>query len=178
MAEYPPLRRPSRLCAALRPLRGARRTRGPVNPCSASGTPSYTWSVDRWGNGVRQNGSATTTVTAPNNQLAGSRYDAAGNVMQDELGNQYTYDAENRLISFTQAAALGGGTSTCEYDADGKRVRRTINGSAPVEYQFVKAGAQIPSRRLKTPRVGARKKLTTRPPKKNTSTRLNRPSAS
>jgi len=28
VAEYPPLRRPSRLCAALRPLRGAQRTRG------------------------------------------------------------------------------------------------------------------------------------------------------
>ncbi|MDX2034286.1 MAG: hypothetical protein SF339_26665 [Blastocatellia bacterium] len=51
-------------------------------------------------------------------------YDAAGNVIFDnQLGaaGDRTYDAENRMVT-----AAGGGANSYGYNADGKRVRRTV----------------------------------------------------
>jgi RHS repeat-associated protein len=53
------------------------------------------------------------------NQLTGlgMSYDAAGNVTHDNLGNNYTYDAENRII-FANGVQYG-------YDGDGKRIGKS-----------------------------------------------------
>jgi len=64
------------------------------------------------------------TATAQN-QLSGIGlvYDAAGNVTTDNLGNTYTYDAENRI------ATVAG--YTYSYDADGRGWRRPTGLRGP-----------------------------------------------
>ena len=56
----------------------------------------------------------------PNNQLQGYDYDAAGNMLRDNNGTKYVYDAENRIRSAPDF--------TYGYDADGNRVQK-INGN-------------------------------------------------
>jgi uncharacterized protein RhaS with RHS repeats len=58
---------------------------------------------------------------APNNQLTGVTYDAAGNVLNDGNGNTPTYDAENRI--------LADGSATYSYDADGDRIEKSSGTS-------------------------------------------------
>jgi RHS repeat-associated protein len=72
-------------------------------------------------------------VTAlTNNQLSGYGYDAAGNMTHDSTtGNNYTYDAENRIT--------GGGSYTYTYDADGNRVEKS-NGSTGTIYWYMSPG--------------------------------------
>jgi RHS repeat-associated protein len=60
------------------------------------------------------------------------QYDLAGNLIKDShtqagLGTR-TYDAENRMLT---AVGANGYTHSYVYDADGRRVRRVINGTAP-----------------------------------------------
>ena len=61
-------------------------------------------------------------------------YDAAGNVTNDGLGNTYTYDAENRVISMS-----GNNSASYVYDAFGQRVRATISS---VPYDFLYSGGR------------------------------------
>ncbi len=52
----------------------------------------------------------------------GDTYDSAGNLILAQPGNvQYTYDAENHLISTAGQTYL--------YDGDGKRVEKATNGT-------------------------------------------------
>jgi len=60
-----------------------------------------------------------------NNRISGSgvTYDALGNILNDGLGNTFTYDAESRLIKVVNA----GGTYNYTYDAEGRRVRNNTS---------------------------------------------------
>ncbi|HKD79705.1 MAG TPA: RHS repeat-associated core domain-containing protein [Candidatus Angelobacter sp.] len=50
-------------------------------------------------------------------------YDALGNILNDGLGNTFTYDAESRLITVVNS----GGTYNYTYDAEGRRVRNNTS---------------------------------------------------
>jgi RHS repeat-associated protein len=105
-----------------------------------SGQQTFSYVYDRYSNRWQQNapqgGPAPQYSFNGNNQITGSGvlYDAAGNVTNDGLGNTYTYDAENRLISMS-----GTNSASYVYDALGQRVRSTIN-STP--YDFIYNGGR------------------------------------
>ena len=103
-----------------------------------SGAQTFTYAYDRYSNRWQQNapqgGPAPQYTFNGNNQIttSGVTYDAAGNVSTDGLGNTYTYDAENRVIS------MGGNkTASYVYDGLGQRVRSTISS---VPYDFIYNG--------------------------------------
>jgi RHS repeat-associated protein len=52
-------------------------------------------------------------------------YDLAGHHTRDESGRLFTYDAEGRQSTFTDAS----GTTTYAYDGDGRRVRSIVQGA-------------------------------------------------
>ena len=104
-------------------------------------TPVFTqaFSYDRWGNRTINVGATTAAVpgvtrknfvidTATNRMTSsdgcGMTYDAAGNQTYDCVGSHY-YDSENRMTKAVQ----GGSNNYYFYDANGKRVRRILNGS-------------------------------------------------
>ena len=60
------------------------------------------------------------TVNA-DNQLSNLTYDSAGEVTRDQYGNQFSYDAEGRILS--------AGIGTYVYDGDGNRVKKTASGT-------------------------------------------------
>ncbi|MDX2043933.1 MAG: RHS repeat-associated core domain-containing protein [Acidobacteriota bacterium] len=109
---------------------GVQRTTGGAWPSVYAQHYSY----DRWGN--RWINSAGTwganifnTAILPNsanNRLNGMTYDSAGNTTTDNItgGGARTYDADNRMTS----AQSGATWNYYVYDADGKRVRRIVNG--------------------------------------------------
>lgn len=87
----------------------------------SSGTATYTYAYDRFGNRWNQSGThaVNLTFTGGNNRIDGYSYDAAGNLLNDGT-HSYTYDAENRIIQVD-----GGSTASYVYDASGRRVRQT-----------------------------------------------------
>ena len=96
--------------------------------CPTSGTPTYSYVYDRFGNRWQQNGPDSMVLTftgnnpgSPqnNNRMDGYSYDAAGNLLNDG-SHSYTYDAENRIVSVD-----AGATASYVYDAEGRRVRKT-----------------------------------------------------
>jgi RHS repeat-associated protein len=121
--------------------------RGTLNSTKTaiSGTPSATqgWGLDALGNfaSVTTNG---TTVTNTANQLneytalgsATPTYDANGNLITDEIGQQYTYDAWNRLVTVTASSTT---IAAYSYDGLGRRVTET-HGSTTTDLYFSAAG--------------------------------------
>jgi len=116
-----------------------------------SGTPTYTYVYDRFGNRWQQNSPAGSVYTsslsftgnnpsspANNNRVdvnstnGANQYDAAGNLLFDGA-HHYWYDAENHLIQVdgtlpfcTSNGASGSAATACYYyDASGRRVYRT-----------------------------------------------------
>src|SRR5262245_12925882 len=104
-------------------------------------TPVFTQTFlyDRWGNrtidmaattngvpGVTRKNFAVDTATNRMTSVDGCTmtYDAAGNQTYDCVGTHY-YDSENRMTKAVQ----GGQNHYYFYDANGKRVRRILNGS-------------------------------------------------
>ena len=96
------------------------------------------FSYDQYGNmttgGVAWDAASSTAGTLyTNNQAgpgcgtAGSVYDCAGNQVVVN-GNTLAYDAENRQVSATSPAALGGGTESYFYDGNGQRVAKSGPG--------------------------------------------------
>jgi RHS repeat-associated protein len=96
---------------------------------------SETFSYDPYGN--RTGGSSSSpymplqipTINTQTNKISAANhsYDAVGNLIQglgaDGLVKTYTYDADNRLVTFNGTAA------TYSYDGDGRRVKK-VAGSA------------------------------------------------
>jgi len=97
------------------------------------------FSYDRWGNRTINVGATTPSIpgvtrktlvvdTATNRMTSsdgcGMTYDAAGNQTYDCVGT-HSYDSENRMTKAVQ----GGSNNYYFYDANGKRVRRILNGS-------------------------------------------------
>jgi RHS repeat-associated protein len=68
-------------------------------------------------------------------------YDAAGNLIA-EPGKNYTYDAENRIVTATVA---GGATSQYVYDGNGCRVKKIIGGVA-TRFEYGAGGELITER--------------------------------
>jgi RHS repeat-associated protein len=104
--------------------------------CTGGGTDStHTFAYDSVGNRRDHGGSYTTgnRITAFNGCTYGTDYD--GNVTSRSYAaapcpNQnltFTWTADNRLASF---AVAGGASVTLDYDAFGRLVRRSVNGSA------------------------------------------------
>jgi RHS repeat-associated protein len=100
---------------------------------------------DPWGNLLNISGVSTayTGCTQENlsvavntkNQIVGNTYDAAGNLSIAQPGSvQYTYDAENRLISTAGQTYL--------YDGDGKRVEKAATGTPLVPNKLYWYGAE------------------------------------
>ena len=108
----------------------------------ATGTPTYTYVYDRFGNRWQQNSPAGSIYTSSftftgnsgsnTNRLDGYSYDSAGNLLYDNV-HHYFYDAENRLMQVdgtlpycTSNGASGSAATSCYYyDAEGHRVHRT-----------------------------------------------------
>jgi RHS repeat-associated protein len=104
--------------------------------CTGGGTDStHTFAYDSVGNRRDHGGTYTTgnRITAFNGCTYGTDYD--GNVTSRSYAaapcpNQnltFTWSADNRLASF---AVAGGASVTMDYDAFGRLVRRSVNGSA------------------------------------------------
>ncbi len=99
---------------------------------------SETFSYDPYGN--RTGGSSSSpymplqipTINAQTNKItaANHSYDAVGNLIQglgaDQLVKTYTYDADNRLVTFNGSAA------TYSYDGDGRRVKKVVGSATTV----------------------------------------------
>ena len=69
-------------------------------------------------------------------------YDAKGNLTQDEQGQRYTWDPENRLATATvpPTATTLGTVASYAYDALGRRLSKTVNGRVT---RFWHDGAQV-----------------------------------
>jgi RHS repeat-associated protein len=108
------------------------------------------FSYDRWGN-RSFNLSETSMPTPPRNlifktsnnqidpQATGQsyiNYDLAGNLDRDVDGHIYTYDAENRQVSYDSGAA------TYSYDGDGRRVKKTTS-SGTIIYVYNAMGQMV-----------------------------------
>jgi len=121
-------------------------------PCATpnSGTPTYNYVYDPFGNRWQQNGPNSMILTFTgnnpshpqnNNRMDGYPYDAAGNLLGD--GNYvYTYDAENRIIQVNMPGPGGALVASYVYDASGQRVRKTT-GSSSVDYLYDLSGNKI-----------------------------------
>jgi RHS repeat-associated protein len=84
-----------------------------------------------WGTGTNKDftvNTANNRLGVPGGQSGTMSYDNAGNLTTDTYtgaGNR-TYDAENRM---TSAGTAGVSPASYSYDADGRRVRRVVNGT-------------------------------------------------
>lgn len=103
-----------------------------LQAATESGAWSQTYAYDRYGNRAVTTGYVSSPLTPRNlqayqpgsNQIAGSQYDAAGNLTVDTLGRQFTYDANGRQKAFLDGAGL----VQYIYDGEGRRVRVTTGG--------------------------------------------------
>src|SRR5579863_5595828 len=91
---------------ALNRLTSAQNAGTNCSATTANGASEYwgnSYGYDAWGNLLQKTvtkcSAESLSVTAlANNQLSGYNYDAAGNMTHDATtGNNYTYDAENRI---------------------------------------------------------------------------------
>jgi RHS repeat-associated protein len=109
----------------------------------STGYPQWglSWTYDRYGNRTAQTvtagqapGPLTPTDPATNHiNDSGYTYDANGNLTVEPLApsNNYTYDGENRLVSFANGSASG----TYTYDGNNLRVKK-VSGSTTTVYVF------------------------------------------
>lgn len=118
-------------------------TRG--TPGGTGATPTATWTLDALGNwrSSTANGVETDRTHNAQNQVATVRaagsptptplgYDADGNTLADNTGQQYAYDAWNRLVTVKN----GSGTTLAAftYDAQGRRVTEAESGTTTALY--------------------------------------------
>ncbi|MGJ5817125.1 RHS repeat domain-containing protein [Paludibaculum fermentans] len=108
---------------------GNRAMLGSSTPAPATGVPQVT--ADDPAQVTALLATYTDPVTSTmvvKNQWLGSETDAAGNVKaftSSTYPTNLTYDAENRMVSAQTSAS---GTMTAQYDGEGRRVKRTVNG--------------------------------------------------
>jgi RHS repeat-associated protein len=72
---------------------------------------------------------ATNRITA-----GGTIHDNAGNLTLDTIGQQFTYDAENRQTSYLDPATSG--TTSYIYDGEGRRVQKLLPGGATTVFVY------------------------------------------
>jgi len=108
---------------------------------------SRSYSFDEWGNiknfaGLTLNyqtnasGAPTTNRIDTDSQGYGYSYDSAGN-MTTGMGQSFSYDGANRLKTASN------GTSSYGYDSDGKRVKKTENGTTTYYVYSSKLGQPV-----------------------------------
>ena len=122
---------------------------------SGGGTPwSQTYDYDRYGNrAVTGTGSylpsqaltpqSLNVFDTATNRLDGMNgmntvtvaYDGAGNLTRDWGGRSFTYDGENRMVSFDTLGTDG--DTTYYYDGEGRRVKKAVGGSGGPETIYV-----------------------------------------
>ena len=116
-----------------------------LKTATESGVWSQTYSYDQYGNRAVTAGYVPNTTLTPqtltafnasNNRLVGSSYDAAGNQVQDAAGRTFSYDGENRQVSFN------GGTATYSYDGDGRRVKK-VDGAGTTIFVYNVMGQMV-----------------------------------
>lgn len=105
-----------------------------------------TFTYDRYGNRNFDAGNTTPAMLGPNPTISqannrysagqGYDYDAAGNLTIDAAGHTYSYDAENRQISYDA------GVVTYSYDPGGKRVKKVVGGVTTI-YVYNFAGQLV-----------------------------------
>ncbi len=100
-------------------------------------TQAWTLSpVNDW-QSFTKNGTAETRTHGPTHELltigtATLLYDSRGNMIQDEHGKQFAWDADGLLASVTVPVGSSTGvegTHAYQYDALGRRVRKTVGGT-------------------------------------------------
>ncbi len=116
---------------------------------STYGNVGYSYDYDRYGNRWHQNVTAgsgfgsSLSFDSANHVAAGNgyTYDAAGNVssFNDGAGHtyNYTYDAEGRMLGVSGATS-----AVYVYDAAGRRVQTTVNGST-VDFAYDLVGHEV-----------------------------------
>lgn len=122
-----------------------------VEKYGTSPTWKQTFQYDRYGNRIgfsETTGENTTTVlnninnptiNSDDNRITsqGYEYDFAGNLIQDAEGRKFKFDAENKQRAVTDLN--GNVLSTYSYDADGRRVKKTVT-STQEEVVFIYNG--------------------------------------
>jgi RHS repeat-associated protein len=109
---------------------------GGKNGLTGAASRSQDWDYDglgNWDSLTTDGGSAQTRSHNKQNEITSisgastPTYDSNGNLLTDETGKQFVYDAWNRL----KIVKNSGGTTlaTYAYDADGRRVRETRSGT-------------------------------------------------
>jgi len=111
-----------------------------------SGAWSQSYSYDRYGNravtsssGYPLNPLTPTTLAAYNtstNRLTANGYDSSGNQTQEGVGRTFTYDAENRQLTFN------GTVGQYAYDGDGRRVKK-VDSTGTTVFVYNVAGQLI-----------------------------------
>jgi RHS repeat-associated protein len=114
-------------------------TAGNLN--STTGVPNTnSWTLDALGN-QSSAGGTTGTFNSQNEQTASGStsltYDNAGNMITDESGNTYTYDAWGHAISIVN----GSSTTALHYDALGRNV--VFNNGAGNDQQYYSQQRQV-----------------------------------
>ena len=108
--------------------------------CHQTQTATYNYGYDRFGNLWSGIGSLSISFSGNNNRIDGNSYDAAGNLLNDGV-TQYTYDSESRIIS--AANNVTGVTASYEYDAEGRRIRKTTSNGGTVDFLYDLGGHEI-----------------------------------
>ncbi|MEW6737116.1 MAG: RHS repeat-associated core domain-containing protein, partial [Acidobacteriota bacterium] len=115
-----------------------------------SGGTTLSWSqafiYDRFGNKTCCTPIAGTgqgegiQISQTNNRITEPNfvYDPAGNLIQEGIGKNYSYDAENRM----RTAVVDGVTTTYNYDGNGRRVKKTV-GTTSTRFVYDLAGRLI-----------------------------------
>jgi RHS repeat-associated protein len=100
-----------------------------IQQANTNGTNwGQSFTIDAWSNltnvsalgGKTLVGGFNAAPATTKNQLTGYSYDAAGNLLSDGLGHNFTYDAENRI-----SVVSGSSAATYTYDGDGTRVQKS-----------------------------------------------------
>jgi RHS repeat-associated protein len=115
-----------------------------------SGTPTYTYDHDRFGNRWHQNGPQSSQLGFDaNNRITGVTgvgYDLGGNLTSDGSGpgaHRYFYDAENRILQVDGTLGICSTATACYvYNAEGQRVRKTT-GSSSMDHLYDLAGHKV-----------------------------------
>ncbi len=116
----------------------------PLDAISGTPTASQSWDLDALGNFTSVTTNGTTVDNTANQQneytalgSATPTYDANGNMTTDETGQQYVYDAWNRLVAVKDSS--GDVEASYSYDGLGRRVTET-HGDTTTALYFSSAG--------------------------------------
>ncbi len=72
------------------------------------------------------------------NHRGGFQYDENGNMLSDDQGNSYEYNAQNQLIRFSGSNSNSGevSTTTYQYYADGTRASKTYDNGTKISFYY------------------------------------------